>query len=155
MMKKRWLVVFCLWCLALLLAACTGSESPEPSDANQNEVNEANNGGNTEANGENGDESSFKLTEPTTVSMLTMDPHYNKDWLVYDNIFEATNIRIEGQLPAGNYADAVALTMAGGDIPDIIYLNGNKSPKQYGGQGALIDFNEHLDKMPNLQKFWE
>lgn len=98
---------------------------------------------------------SFMLEQPATITMLTQAKEYRDDLPILKWIKEATNITVKGTYPAGTYADAIALTMAGGDIPDIVFITGTSLANKYGQQGALLDFNEHLDQMPNLKKFWE
>ncbi|MFD0960519.1 extracellular solute-binding protein [Paenibacillus chungangensis] len=141
--------------LCMIFIACSNSSPPSSSPSSSPQASSEASPDASSPNAVEGNESVFKLPEPVTVSLMTNAAEFNNDLLVYQNIFEATNIRIDGQYPAGNYADSLALAMAGGDIPDIIFMNANNLPKKYGSQGALVDFNEYLDQMPNLKAFWE
>ncbi|MFS0724183.1 extracellular solute-binding protein [Paenibacillus sp. 1P07SE] len=154
MRLKRWsILVSMVLMLCILTVACSNAGDP-PATPPSNSLNQ-NNPDNVPEDDTGDTESSFRLDEPATVTLITNAAEFNNNLMVYQNIFEATNIRIDGQFPAGNYTDAVALAMAGGDIPDVLMLNNNTLPKRYGSQGALLDFNEYLDQMPNLKSFWE
>ncbi|WP_127585526.1 extracellular solute-binding protein [Paenibacillus koleovorans] len=97
-----------------------------------------------------------KLDNPATVTMLTKDANLKDEALpVLKWIKDATNVSLKMTIPAGKYPDALAVAMASGDLPDIVYIDGEAGAIKYGQQGALLDFNKHLDKMPNLKKFWE
>ncbi|MCU6708758.1 extracellular solute-binding protein [Paenibacillus sp. J5C_2022] len=149
--QKRLLTTSMLIVLCMIFVACSNEAPPSSSSSNTPQASPAT----SSPDVSEGSESALKLPEPVTVSLMTIAAEFNNDLPVYKNIFEATNIRIDGHYPAGDYAASLALTMAGGDIPDIIFINDNKLPKKYGSQGALVDFNEHLDQMPNLKAFWE
>lgn len=79
---------------------------------------------------------------------------YKRDWPVWDWIEEDTNIQVEAMLPSGDYADTLALTMASGELPDLVQLWA-RDDARYGQAGALLDLTKHLDEIPNLQRYWE
>ena len=149
--KRGMLTASMLIVLCMIFVACSTSSPPAPSPSSSPPASPDTSSPNVVEENKSG----LKLPEPVTVSLMTNAAEFNNDLPVYQNIFEATNIRIDGQYPAGDYVASLALAMAGGDIPDIIFINDNKLPKKYGSQGALVDFNEYLDQMPNLKAFWE
>ncbi|MBO9609871.1 MAG: extracellular solute-binding protein [Paenibacillaceae bacterium] len=147
-----------IWVMALLLVACMIAAACGKDNQSQDGTKPSPSGGNaasaTPAKSE-APKSTVKLDKPATITMMTLAPEYKEDLSVYKWIQDATNITVKGTLPAGTYNDAVALALAGGDIPDIIFINGTDIANKYGQQGALLDFNTVIDKMPNLKKFWE
>ncbi|MBO9608017.1 MAG: extracellular solute-binding protein, partial [Paenibacillaceae bacterium] len=97
-----------------------------------------------------------KLDAPATVGMLTKDANLKNEQLpIFKWLKDATNITIKPTVPAGTYKDALAVAMASGELPDIVYIDGEALAIKYGEQGALLDLGKHLDKMPNLKAFWE
>lgn len=79
---------------------------------------------------------------------------YQEDWPVWDYIKEGSNITVNAEPPSGEYADALSLTMASGKLPDLFQIWMGDDSK-YGQAGAFVNLNDHLDKMPNLKKYWE
>ncbi|WP_168119056.1 extracellular solute-binding protein [Paenibacillus sp. HB172176] len=152
-MKKRALVSLAMagMMMLLLLSACSNSSDNNESTTSQKENEETSNQTNREAN----DGTSWRLEEPATITMLLQSPYWKEDTPVYQWIKDATNITMEPTIPAGNYDDAFSLTMAGGDIPDILYAMNTTAVNNYGRQGAFIDFNDYIDQMPNLKKYWD
>lgn len=80
----------------------------------------------------------------------------NPDESHYMNIFEeATGVNMDYQIVT---SEQIPLLVAGGDstMPDIIYATKATSGlsidqiNEYGYAGAIINYAEHLDKMPNL-----
>lgn len=104
---------------------------------------------------EEGTASPSKQDKPATVSMMTLSAELTNDSPVLKWIQDATNVAVEVSHAAGDYNEGLALVMAGGDLPDIVVINDVSQANSYGSQGALLDFNEHLDRMPNLKAFWD
>lgn len=158
MMKNKWIgMAAILIIFSLVLFACSDNSNTSKEKDSEGTMEENNKGTNvSKGSNEEKDETGFKLKEPAEISMMTVAAEVSEDLLVYKYIKEATNITVKGYVPPGDFEDAIALTVASGDIPDIMYIhNNNILPKRYGGLGVLLDFNEVLDQMPNLKKFWE
>ncbi|WP_052487050.1 extracellular solute-binding protein [Gordoniibacillus kamchatkensis] len=130
-------------------AGCSGSKN-EPVQPNA-----------TPANSQSGDVkepsgASHYLEKPVTLRMFTPSQQtwpYKADWAIWNWMKEKTNIAVKGEIPAGNAADSLALTIASGDLPDLLYIYQGDDLK-YGQQGALTNLAPHLAKMPNVQKFF-
>lgn len=149
--------------LALALSVFAGCSN----NGNGNKTNEPqNNAGNTNApatgndtaTGEQGTDKPSYWAEDGAEVELFMASHaswpYKEEWPVWDYIKEGSNITVKAQIPSGEYADALSLTMASGDLPDLFQIWAGDDSK-YGQDGAFVNLVEHLDKMPNLAKFWE
>ncbi len=93
--------------------------------------------------------------EPVTLSLLLTENQswpYRKDWYIVDLIKRKTNISFDVQLIATDYNNKLAIVVASGDIPDIVWLWPNNS-LQHGQQGAFINVFDHLDQTPNFEKW--
>ena len=68
----------------------------------------------------------------------------------YTNVdFNITSVDTEG------FSEKLNLTMASGELPDLIYLVGNAAVQQYGPQGAFINILDYIDQMPNFKAWYE
>ncbi|GAA3399510.1 extracellular solute-binding protein [Paenibacillus hodogayensis] len=94
---------------------------------------------------------------PTTLTMLVGAQGnwtYNKDKPIWKTIKEKTNVDIVGQVPPGdNYVEAVNLTVATGNMPDLMYMSSFTVANKYGQQGALANILDYLDLMPNFRSW--
>jgi putative aldouronate transport system substrate-binding protein len=153
-MKKGILILFVFIMVFSIFTGCSSDNTPKNTAEQQNEVKDGT--GNKEPVAEA--KPSYWMEQPTEVTMF-MYPSptnpYNKEWPIWDWIEEETNIRIKGINPAGEYNDAINLTMASGDIPDIVYVATNNDANKFGAQGAFLDLTENLDKLPNYKEFLE
>ncbi|MEF3305845.1 extracellular solute-binding protein [Paenibacillus sp. GYB003] len=93
----------------------------------------------------------------TTLTMLVGSQSnwtYSKDKPIWKAIEERTNVAINGQVPPGdNYNEAVNLTIASGNLPDLMFMSSFSTANKYGQQGALANILDYLDLMPNF-KSW-
>lgn len=99
------------------------------------------------------------FSEPVELSML-IPSHpswpYQEDWYVQKMVQEETNVSFEvTAVPNDGFTDKVNLTMASGQLPDLIYFIGNSAINQYAPQGAFVNILDHLDSMPNFKKWYE
>jgi putative aldouronate transport system substrate-binding protein len=136
-----------------LLAACSsgGASTSEPTPKNSPSAAPA-----ATATASAAVDPKVKLDNPVTVTLLTKDTNLaNAALPILKWIKDATNVTMKPTIPAGKYPDALAVAMASGELQDIIYMDGEATAIKYGQQSALLDLNKHLDKMPNLKKFWE
>lgn len=58
-------------------------------------------------------------------------------------------------IPWGEYDDKFKLTLASGDLPDIMTNSGGELAVQYGRQGTVLDISKYLDHAPNYSRFLE
>ncbi|MDF2648152.1 MAG: transporter substrate-binding protein, partial [Paenibacillus sp.] len=57
------------------------------------------------------------------------------------------------KLPSGGYEDTLNLTIASGDLPDIMSVSDRFTADKYGQQGAFMNVLPYVEEMPNLRKF--
>lgn len=95
--------------------------------------------------------------EPATPLSMMVQSHAswptNKDWLVYRELGALANVALDVEGYQGNWWEAIPLVIASGDMPDLMWMSGPDMVHQYGGEGALVNLLDHMDKMPNL-KAW-
>jgi putative aldouronate transport system substrate-binding protein len=93
-----------------------------------------------------------------TYSML-VESHpswpYDENWVVWDYLKEKTGATFEVQTPSGEIEDALSLTVASGEMPDIMYTLDKKLADKYGMQGALVNILDYADGMPNFKAWME
>lgn len=70
-------------------------------------------------------------------------------------IKEKFNIVFEFIPYAGNWEEKVNLMLAGGDYPEILWIQYNQSLEKYIQAGAVIPLDEYLDDAPNFTKRYE
>jgi putative aldouronate transport system substrate-binding protein len=156
-MKKSITMAIIFIMIMSLLAACNDNTNEE-AGGNNTTAPATNDSSKDQTSGEEANKPSYWVEGDTDVSVFvypTAEMLYPEDWPIYQWIKESTNINVKPVIPAGEYADALSLTMASGDIPDVMYLRSYIDANKYGTQGAFINFDDHLDKMPNLKKYWE
>ncbi|GBF75287.1 hypothetical protein PA598K_03681 [Paenibacillus sp. 598K] len=154
-MKKRsvWALMLCLAVSTGLLAACSN---------NGNKDNEAasGQGGGVQTVSAAGE---FPITEEkTTIRVMTsanaaVEDFRTNEFTAY--LEELTNVHIEWEIvPASSVAEKLNLTLAGGDLPDVI-MSMNVSPEQqvlYGKQGIFLPLNDYIEQYGvNTKKMFE
>ncbi|MGG1553848.1 extracellular solute-binding protein [Paenibacillus ferrarius] len=80
---------------------------------------------------------------------------YNKDNIVWKMIEEKTGVSFNVQLPSGKLDDALSVTIASGNLPDMMMTQDKKLADKYGQQGALVNILDYINDMPNLKKWME
>lgn len=145
---KRYVVLVLVFVLTLsMMAGCAQSGAKQ----NENSANST--------QSQNQEETKQKGS-PTVLSMM-IESHaswpYNPDWYVFDLIEEELNIKFDvTTVIGGNYDEKLNITLASGNLPDIIHVMGRPVKiNKYGSDGALLDLQPHIDKMPNFKKFLE
>ncbi|MCY9670232.1 extracellular solute-binding protein [Paenibacillus alginolyticus] len=79
---------------------------------------------------------------------------YNKDWPVWKYIKEKTGVTLNVSFPPDALLDnALNLTVASGNMPDLLYTQSKKTADKFGQQGALVNILDHINEMPNLKKW--
>lgn len=160
MNKSRKLIALLLsLAMAVSAAGCSSSdtkpEAPETSSSKAQASGTVQD--NTEAFRDIAGEKLF--SEPVEISMM-IPSHaswpYQEDWYVQNMIQEETNVTFHiTSVTTDGFTDKVNLTMASGQLPDLIYFIGNAPIIQYAPQGAFVNILEHLDEMPNFKKWYE
>ena len=79
----------------------------------------------------------------------------NEEWLVWDLMEEGGNMNMDLTIAAEPYQESLNLVIASGELPDLISIPDYATGNRYGGQGALVNLLEHIDEMPNLQKWMD
>ncbi|MCJ8012981.1 extracellular solute-binding protein [Paenibacillus sp. KQZ6P-2] len=79
---------------------------------------------------------------------------YKEDWAIYKYYEEKLGIKFKVTAPPSDYDTALNLAFAG-DTPDIMIVSNLAQANTYGSSGALLNFFDHLDKLPNYSKFLE
>ena len=99
---------------------------------------------------------SFVSSKPITVTYMVQEHPscpFDKDWAVYKNISEATNVVFDFMpVTAGDaYNQKLRMLFATNDLPDMIDYN-LATANEFGTAGQLAKVNEYLDGMPNYKK---
>ena len=132
----------------MVMTACSSTnEQTNPTGQNENT------GGETQE--VTSSTASYYSEEPTSIRLFTSSAQswpFNKEWPVWEWIQEETNITVNGEIQTGNYEDTLALNIASGDLQDVIYVPSHLT-NRYGSEGVFLDLAEHMDKMPNVQKY--
>ncbi|NJD01267.1 MAG: extracellular solute-binding protein [Ruminiclostridium sp.] len=93
---------------------------------------------------------------PKTVSiMVGSGPSwpFQEDWYILKKIKEKTGITLNvNAVTDPNFNDKVSITLASGDVPDLIYLDAPTAQK-FGQQGALVNIFDIEKDMPNYLKW--
>ena len=99
------------------------------------------------------------FSEPVTFSMLTPSHAswpFQDDWYVIDLVKEYTNVDFNiTSVDTEGFSEKLNLTMASGELPDLIYLLNSNIVQQYGSQGAFINIFDYMDQMPNFKAWYE
>lgn len=143
---KKWLSVVMSASLAAgVVAGCSGQAEPAAPSGSA-------------AGGDAGAGAAPSGPKKQTYTML-VESHpswpYNKDWVAWKYIEEKTGATFNVQVPSGKLEDALSLTVASGEMPDIMYTLDKKLADKYGMQGALVDILDYVDQMPNFKKWME
>jgi putative aldouronate transport system substrate-binding protein len=151
-MKKWGFLMFFVVLLVFVTAACSSNKPAGEGAEKPQGTNES-----TKSTPDNtAKHPSYYSEAPATVSLFIVNNQswpYQKTWPIWKWVKDSTNITIEGIVPAGDDVEALNLAMASGDVADIVFTR-PISANKFGQQGALVDLNKHLDKMPNLKKYW-
>jgi putative aldouronate transport system substrate-binding protein len=162
-MKKFMYALFVFILVFSVLTGCASGNGNEGLGQNASANQDKNVSANKEDSkpqdsAEKSNKPSYWSDEPAEASMFVISHPswpYDEKWPIWNWAKEATNITIKGQVPSGEVKDAYNLMVASGEISDIVFIYGPSYVNNYGDEGAYIDFNKYLDKMPNLKKYWE
>lgn len=99
------------------------------------------------------------FSSPQELSMMIQSHPswpYQDNWYVQDAIKNRTNMSLDvNAIIDSNQAfrEKLNLTMATGDIPDLIFTNTKEIIKIYGSQGPFLNILDNLDQLPNFSKW--
>lgn len=101
-----------------------------------------------------GDKKEGETTTLRVMNRVNPEVSYeeNNEWV--KAVEEAAGVKLEIEAPApSNYNDKLQITMASGNLPDIIYIfqNDNNYAK-WAGDGLLLELDDEIDKYPNLKE---
>jgi putative aldouronate transport system substrate-binding protein len=144
-MKKRFSVFLTIILVLTLLAACSNAKNKGDSTNTSNEQAK----GTTTAD--------TTLQEKTFTFLDYSNPSwpYNKDWPVWKFIKEKTGVTLDVQVPSGEMNDALNLTVASGNMPDLMFTFDKNLADKFGQQGALANILDYVDIMPNFKQWMD
>ena len=98
------------------------------------------------------------FADGTEISIaISSDPTWpnRDDWKLWQYIQEATGAKLTVQaIPTEDYQTKVSLMMSSPEkLPDLLHITQKKMVDQNANMGALLAFDDNLDKLPNYQKF--
>ncbi len=154
-MKKRTKKSLALLTTAALTLGALAGCSSQGSDSSA----AASSGSGSSASASQAEAGGVLFSEPVTFSMMTPSHAswpFQEDWYVMDMIKEYTNVDFKvTAVDTSGFAEKLNLTMASGELPDLIFLNSNMVVQQYAPQGAFVNILDHLDEMPNFKAWYE
>ncbi|MCU6709579.1 extracellular solute-binding protein [Paenibacillus sp. J5C_2022] len=150
-MKKTGYLLLTLLLSLSLVAACSSSNmNNEPSSGTAAPE------GNKPA--QTSDPAPAKSPKKRTFTML-VESHaswpYDPEWLVWDLIEEKTNVKLDVEVPAGKMNEALSLTIASGNLPDLMFMHSYETANKHGSDGAFANILDYIDVMPNLKRWME
>lgn len=149
---RKTLALLCVAAIALgLFAGCSGSSNSAPTESAKAPTSATVSA--TEA------KDGPLFDKPVTLTVMAPShpswPHQD-DWYAYDIIKEYTNVDLKfTTVDNSGFSEKVNLTMASGDLPDLMFLISNAPVQQYAPQGAFVNILDHLDEMPNFKAWYE
>lgn len=148
-MNKRLICLFlAVFMMLSLFVGCAANEDTSTDKA----TDQVSSSEQDESNGSNGEDSSqdeesdilFKETFKFSYMGSIWEPHPQDGNPIFDELMRRTNTEIDFRFyPSANYQDKVAVTLASGDIPDVIY---GASVPWLIDQGAIIPLDELLEE---------
>jgi putative aldouronate transport system substrate-binding protein len=127
-MKKFLIFVSCIVLISAVFTACKGSDKTQGS--------------------------AVKLR--MMVSVGSINENDITSFPVYEALEKAANVDLTIiQISAGEYADKQSVTLASGDIPDIILINTKENHIRFGDEGAFVNLLDYKDKLPNFFRYYD
>jgi putative aldouronate transport system substrate-binding protein len=78
-----------------------------------------------------------------------------KSFPVYAALEKAVNVDLEIiQVNAGEYVDKQNVTLASGDIPDIMQIESGEDAAKFGDEGAFVNLFDHRAQLPNFFSYY-
>ncbi|MFC5404391.1 extracellular solute-binding protein [Cohnella soli] len=151
-MKNRKIIMAMLLAIVLLIAGCSKSNNNYNASPSASGSQPA-----SESPSATASATPAALTDKTFTMLTDSNPSwpFDKNWPVWKWIEEKTGAKFDVQLPSGTLYDALNLTFASGDLPDLIFMPDRTQALKYGQQGALANILDYKDKMPNFQQWMD
>ena len=82
---------------------------------------------------------------------------YNENWKMWEYFREAVGGTLEvAAIPNTDFATKLSLMMASpNELPDLLHVTSKNLVDTHALSGAYLAVEDHLEKLPNYQKFWE
>ncbi len=148
-MKKSLLIFIALVIMfSIVMAGCANGNNAETGKSNNNQPQPTISTPASEG---------VQDVSPVELKMLLVDHPvwpYNENWPIYKYIKEETGVSFNAQgQPGSDYDNVLNLTIASGDIPDIVFLTNTLQANRFGAQGAFVNILDYLDDMPSYKAF--
>jgi len=145
---KKWTGILISFILSLtVMVACSsgGANTSEPSQSAAQK---------TETPGASANPPVKKDWGPVT-AIYKNHPNapFKDNWLIWDIYREQAGVQIKPSAYPGQFWEAWELTLASGDLPDMMYVERASRAHKAGQEGSLVDLNKHMDQMPNFKKW--
>lgn len=167
-MMKRIIALMLVIVLSLSLAAC-GNKSEEKADTDtgnsseqkeNNTKEETSNEGSAKEDTTKEAEAAGPLFEEEVQFSLMMQSHpswpYQEEWYVNDLLKRKANVKfnVNAVIDSNSaFNEKLNLTMAAGEVPDLIFSNTKEVIRMYGSQGAFLNVLDYEDQLPNFSKW--
>lgn len=96
------------------------------------------------------------VREPARYSFMTQEQGsmpFRDSFVVVPEIARRTNVQFELiKVPQTNYADKLSVTLASGELPDLIAGVSVSTANQLGPKGLFLNIWDYIDEMPNLKQ---
>lgn len=153
-MKKRFVaLLFATTLLISSLASC-GSPASAPAETKPSESAPAKSEAAATDTPAESETSGEMDTSPITISVLN---RVNAEIVFDDNpmlqaVEEKTGVKLEIEAPPiSNFTDRLQLTMASGDLPDVIYTwSFDENYEKWANDGLILPLDEYIESYPNL-----
>ncbi len=96
-----------------------------------------------------------EAAEPVTLTMMVQNHASNpfsEDWLIWKLHEKNANVKLKVSSYVGDWWDAIPLVIASRVLPDLMWMISTDAIK-FGQEGALLDYLEYIDQMPNMKAF--
>lgn len=95
--------------------------------------------------------------KPVTFKWLASDRReapIRNDWETFQQIFEKTNVKIEFEPVPDGMVEKRQILIATNSVTDFMPVP-HTDVRLYGPQGIFLNLSDHLDKTPNIKKFFD
>lgn len=158
--KKAFGVLLTCTMVVTALAACSGNSkggnngsSPSNTPTNSPAPVES-----TEPAVDYGDTGGLTLPlvdKPTEITWMLVGEHDVNKLLVAQELEKRTGVKVNFQTTASSrYKDKLSVTLASGELPDIVYGLSLNELNEIGQEGAVVALNDYADMLPNFSKLY-
>ncbi|CAM3905021.1 extracellular solute-binding protein [Cohnella lubricantis] len=141
-----------------LLAACSGNNGNNGAASTSPSSGASPSASASAAAADYGDTGGLTLpivSEPTEITWMLVGEHDVNDLLVAKEIEKRTGIKVNFQtVSSAQYQDKLSVTLASGDLPDIVHGVPMNELKEMGQEGAVVAINDYADQLPNFKKLY-